>query len=36
MEKEVSVGEAIFATGHVLVGAVLFCATVVGAVYAPR
>ncbi len=36
MEKEVSVGEAIFATGHVLVGAVLFCATVVGAVYARR
>ena len=36
MQNEVSVGEAIFATSHVLVGAVLFCATVVGAVYARR
>ena len=36
MKAEVSVGEAIFATGHVLVGAVLFSGVVCGAVYARR
>lgn len=36
MDKPVSVGEAVFATGHVLVGSVLFCSVVVGAVYARR
>ncbi len=34
MAAEVSVGEAIFATAHVFVGAVLFSTTVIGAVYA--
>lgn len=34
MTAEVSVGEAVFATGHVLVGAVLFSGVVCGAVYA--
>lgn len=36
MQAEVSVGEAIFATAHVFVGAVLFSTTVIGAIYARR
>lgn len=36
MEAQVSVGEAIFATAHVLVGAVLLSSTVVGGIYARR
>lgn len=36
MQAEVSVGEAVFATGHVLVGAALFSTTVVGALFARR
>lgn len=36
MESEVSVGEAVFASLHVVVGAVLFSTTVVGAVWARK
>ena len=36
MDAQVSVGEAVFATAHVLVGAVLLSSTVVGALYARR
>ena len=36
MQAQVSLGEAVFATGHVLVGAVLLSSTVVGTMYARR
>ncbi|MEM6566811.1 MAG: hypothetical protein AAF957_00275 [Planctomycetota bacterium] len=36
MQAQVSVGEVVFATAHVLVGAVLLSSTVVGALYARR
>ena len=36
MNEPVSVGEAIFATAHVFVGALLLCSTVVGALYGRR
>lgn len=36
MQAEVSVGEAIFATAHVFVGAILLSTTVIGAAYARR
>ncbi|MFT7076150.1 MAG: cytochrome c oxidase assembly protein subunit 15 [Planctomycetota bacterium] len=36
MEAKVSVGEAVFATAHVFVGAVLLSSTVVGAMYGRR